>query len=47
LVAPFFPRLGSVLVGRAPFEPPEGELEVVASADVDLGEAGTNAAMVS
>ncbi len=46
-VAPFFPRLGSVQVGRAPFEPPEGELNVVASADVELGEAGTNAAMVS
>jgi beta-carotene hydroxylase len=47
LFAPLFPSLGSVQVGRAPFEPPQGELEVVASADVDLGEAGTNAAMVS
>jgi fatty acid desaturase len=47
LFAPFFPSLGSVQIGRAPFEPPQGELEVVNSADVDLGEAGTNAAMVS
>jgi NADH:ubiquinone oxidoreductase subunit H len=46
LLAPIFPSLGSVQIGRAPFEPPQGELEVVASADVDVGEAGTNAAMV-
>ena len=46
-LAPFFPSLGSQQVGRAPFEPPQGELEVVASADVELGEAGTNTAMVS
>jgi beta-carotene hydroxylase len=46
LLAPLFPSFGSVQIGRAPFEPPVGELEVVASADVDLGEAGTNAAMV-
>jgi beta-carotene hydroxylase len=45
-LAPLFPSLGSVQIGRAPFEPPVGELEVVTSADVDLGEAGTNAAMV-
>jgi fatty acid desaturase len=47
LVAPFVPSLGSVQVGRAPYEPPQGELDVVASADVDLGEAGTNAARVA
>jgi fatty acid desaturase len=46
VVAPFVPRLGSVQVGRAPFEPPNGQLEVVTSADVELGDAGTNAAMV-
>lgn len=47
LVATFLPRFGSVQVGRAPFDPPQGELDVVASADVELGEAGTNAPMVS
>lgn len=46
VLAPLFPKFGSVQVGRAPFEPPEGKLEVVTSADVDLGEAGSNAAMV-
>jgi hypothetical protein len=46
VVAPFIPRLGSVQVGRAPYEPPTGTLEVVTSADVELGDAGTNAAMV-
>ncbi len=46
LVAPLFPKLGSVQVGRAPFEPPDGKLEVVTSAEVELGEAGTNASMV-
>jgi fatty acid desaturase len=45
-VAPFFPKLGSVQVGRAGFEPPDGKLEVVTSAEVELGEAGTNASMV-
>jgi beta-carotene hydroxylase len=45
-VAPLIPRLGSVQIGRAPFEPPDGKLEVVTSAEVELGEAGTNASMV-
>ncbi len=47
LLAPFFPRLGSVQVGRAPFDDPSVQGEVVTSADVDLGEAGSNAAMLS
>jgi fatty acid desaturase len=46
LFAPFFPKLGSVQVGRAGFEPPTGELEVVTSAEVELGDAGSNASMV-
>ena len=45
LLAPLFPRFGSVQVGRAPFEPPEGKVDVVASAEVELGDAGSNAAM--
>jgi fatty acid desaturase len=46
-LAPFFPSLGSKQIGRAPFDPPDGSpLEVVNSADVELGEAGTNARMV-
>jgi len=47
LVAPFFPRLGSVQVGRAPFDEPTGKAEAVTSADVELGDAGSNAAMLS
>jgi hypothetical protein len=35
-----------VQVGRAGFEPPNGELEVVTSAEVELGDAGSNASMV-
>jgi beta-carotene hydroxylase len=45
LLAPLFPRFGSVQVGRAPFDPPEGKLDVVTSAEVELGDAGSNAAM--
>jgi fatty acid desaturase len=45
-LAPFFPQLGSVQVGRAPFDPPAGGPIDVTSADVELGEAGTNAAML-
>lgn len=46
LLAPFFPKLGSVQVGRAPFDDPNLAGPAVASADVDLGEAGSNAAML-
>jgi beta-carotene hydroxylase len=46
-LAPLFPRLGSRQIGRAPFDPPDGKpVDVVNSADVELGEAGTNAQMV-
>jgi len=47
LVAPLFPKYGSVQVGRAPFDDPSGKLDVVTSADVDLGDAGSNAPMLS
>jgi fatty acid desaturase len=46
LLAPFFPKLGSVQVGRAPFDAPGGPTEAGTSADVDLGDAGSNAAMM-
>jgi fatty acid desaturase len=46
LLAPLFPRLGSVQVGRAPFDPPDGKPFQLASADVELGDAGSNAAAV-
>ena len=45
LLAPVFPRLGSVQLGRAPYQPPEGELDI-ATAPVGVGRAGTNAARV-
>jgi beta-carotene hydroxylase len=40
-LAPFFPRLGSVQIGPGPQRRPEAPS--VASADVDVGDAGTNA----
>lgn len=46
LLSPFFPSLGSKQVGRAPFDPPDGVPVDTRTADVVLGEAGTNAAMV-
>jgi beta-carotene hydroxylase len=46
LLAPFFPRLGSVQVGRAPFDPPDGKPFRLASAEVELGDAGSNAVAV-
>jgi fatty acid desaturase len=46
VVALFIPSLGSKQVGRAPFDPPDGQAVNVESADVDVGEAGTNAQMV-
>ncbi len=45
-IAPFIPSLGSKQIGRAPFEAPDGAAVNLASADVDVGEAGTNAQMV-
>jgi len=45
-VAPFIPSMGSKQIGRAPFEAPDGATVNLASADVDVGEAGTNAQMV-
>jgi fatty acid desaturase len=45
VLAPFFPRLGTRQLGRAPFDPPAGGAVDVATADVPLGEAGTNASM--
>ena len=45
-IAPFIPSLGSKQIGRAPFDAPDGAAVNVASADVDVGEAGTNAQMV-
>lgn len=44
-LAVFIRSLGTEQVGRPGFEPPEGEVDVTAD-EVELGEAGTNAAMV-
>jgi beta-carotene hydroxylase len=47
-LAPFFPRLGSVQIGPGPQRRPDAPVaareraDAVASADVDLGDAGTN-----
>ncbi len=45
-LAPLFPSLGSKQLGRAGFEPADGEQVVLEAGDVELGEAGTNAQMV-
>lgn len=45
VLAPFAPRFGTVQVGRAAWDAPEGPLDTT-SADVELGEAGSNAMMV-
>jgi len=45
-LTPFFPKLGTVQIGRAPFDPPDGQKAVVETADVDVGDAGSNAAML-
>lgn len=42
----WLPQLGTVQVGRAPFDPPDGGQLDLASGDVDASEMGTNAAMV-
>jgi fatty acid desaturase len=44
LLAPFFPSLGSRQLGRGPMNPPEPlRREEAGTADVELGEAGSNA----
>jgi beta-carotene hydroxylase len=45
LLALVVPRLGTYQVGRAPFDPPDGTAVDIRTADVILGEAGTNAPM--
>lgn len=42
-LTPFFPRLGTVQLGPGPMNRPGGEERGVECADVELGEAGTNA----
>ena len=42
VLAAFMPRLGSVQIGPGPDRRPEGQ-EAVATADVELGDAGSNA----
>jgi fatty acid desaturase len=46
LLALLFPSLGTRQVGRAPFDPPDGRAVDTRTADVLLGEVGTNAPMV-
>jgi fatty acid desaturase len=46
-LAPLFPRFGSVQVGRAPFEAPDKAPISLEHADVELGDAGSNAVMLS
>src|SRR5690606_34231464 len=43
-LAPLFPKLGTQQIGRAPFDVLGGERAEVQTDDVDLVEAGTNAA---
>lgn len=45
-LAPLFPRFGTQQVGRAPFDPPDGDQLDIATADVPLGDAGDNARYV-
>ena len=46
LLSPFLPRLGTVQVGRAPYDAPDGSPAIPVTADVELGEAGANAQML-
>jgi fatty acid desaturase len=46
-VAMFIPSLGSTQIGRAPFEPPDGREQSLQHAEVDLGDAGSNARMLA
>jgi beta-carotene hydroxylase len=43
LLAPFFPRLGTVQLGRGPMNPPPEMARGRVTLDVELGEAGSNA----
>jgi beta-carotene hydroxylase len=43
LLTPFFPRLGTVQLGPGPMSPPAGRQRGSARAEIELGEAGTNA----
>lgn len=42
-LAPFFPSLGSVQLGPGPMNPPDSHRRAPGTADVELGEAGSNA----
>jgi beta-carotene hydroxylase len=44
LLAPFFPSLGTKQLGPGPMNPPDGRRRTGNTADVELGEAGSNAA---
>jgi beta-carotene hydroxylase len=44
-LSPFLPRLGTVQVGRAAYDAPDGAPAIPLTADVELGEAGANAQM--
>jgi fatty acid desaturase len=46
VLALLVPRLGSTQIGRAPFDPPDGSELDLSAAEVDLGEAGSNAGML-
>ncbi len=45
VIAMLVPSLGTTQVGRAPFDPPDGSKAIIETADVELGEAGANAAI--
>lgn len=36
VLAPFLPRFGSMQIGRAPFDPPDGNTPNTATADIQL-----------
>jgi fatty acid desaturase len=46
LIAPLVPSFRTVQVGRAPFQTPDGSTIDLASADVEIGEAGSNTDML-
>ena len=46
-LAQFWPAWGTQQIGRAPFDPPGGEITSLDADDVELGEAGTNASMAA
>jgi beta-carotene hydroxylase len=46
VLAPLWPQWGTQQIGRAPFDPPSGQVASLDADDVPLGEAGTNARMV-